>query len=374
MTETYPYIMLYGAAAMLSLVACCYLLFRRANAIAPEVASPIRLRRWTAAFLASVTLSHVWYIPTFYATTAEDDLMSNYVGAVFDFLTVIPLSAVVLLTMLQDRCRPLWPPFALLSPLAVGLTVCIVLRDYTIVPVFYVYYVSLAVVFLVYMIRATRQYGRWLRDNYADLEHKEVWQSFIILTAILLMFAIYTIEAGSQICMYITQVNVILLVCYLLWRVETLSDLSHQVDRSVAQGPCPAESAAPDDMGDNSLPQTVRDKIGVLLQRHCVDAQLYLQHDLTLLQLAKTIGTNRTYLSSYFVQEGITYNAYINDLRIQHFVRLYREAVAGRRPFTAQQLSHESGYRSYSTFALAFKQRMGQAVTVWMRDKAPVAQ
>jgi len=38
--------------------------------------------------------------------------------------------------------------------------------------------------------------------------------------------------------------------------------------------------------------------------------------------------------------------------------------------FTAQQLAHESGYRNYSTFSLAFKQRMGQTVTAWMRNNA----
>jgi AraC-like DNA-binding protein len=105
-----------------------------------------------------------------------------------------------------------------------------------------------------------------------------------------------------------------------------------------------------------------------LLQKYCIDTQLYLQHDLSLAQLAKAIGTNRSYLGTYFAQEGTNYNAYINDLRIQHFVRLYREAVDGHRPFTAQQLACDSGYRSYSTFSLAFKQRMGQTVTAWMRD------
>ena len=29
------------------------------------------------------------------------------------------------------------------------------------------------------MVCAIRTYGHWLRDNYADLEHKEVWQSFV---------------------------------------------------------------------------------------------------------------------------------------------------------------------------------------------------
>ena len=46
------YMMLYGAVTMMSLMASCYLLFRRANAIAPDITSPKRLRRWTAALFA----------------------------------------------------------------------------------------------------------------------------------------------------------------------------------------------------------------------------------------------------------------------------------------------------------------------------------
>ena len=107
-----------------------------------------------------------------------------------------------------------------------------------------------------------------------------------------------------------------------------------------------------------------------MLQKYCIDTQLYLQHDLTLSQLAHAIGTNRTYLTNYFIHEGITYNAYINELRINHFINLYREAVAAERSITAQQLAHDSGYRSYSTFGLAFKQRIGQTVTAWMHNPA----
>ena len=107
------------------------------------------------------------------------------------------------------------------------------------------------------------------------------------------------------------------------------------------------------------------------MKQHCEEPRLYLQHDLNLFQLAKTIGTNRLYLSQYFSTQGITYNAYINDLRINHFVSLYREAVAANRPFTAQQLASESGYRSYSTFRHVFKLRMGQNVREWMGDLAP---
>ena len=51
-------------------------------------------------------------------------------------------------------------------------------------------------------------------------------------------------------------------------------------------------------------------------------------------------------------------------------VGFYQEAVVTKRSFTAQQLASDSGYRSYSTFSLAFKQRMGQTVTAWMRELA----
>jgi AraC-like DNA-binding protein len=366
------YIMFYGAAAMLSLTACCYLLFRRANAIAPDVMSPVRLRRWTAAFFASMTLSHIWYLPVAFSTSREDVLLSNIVGAVLDFMTLIPLAIVVLLVMLQDRRRPLWLIFLMMTPLIIGLVVCGVSRSVALSPLIYIYYLLLAISLIIYLIRATRQYGRWLRDNYADLEHKEVWQSFVIVAIILLVFFFYAFESQAPANKYVTQLNNIILVCLLLWRVETLSDLSIPVNDAEE------ETGATEDVEDNDLPISVRSRstlvalpaknIGLLLQQHCIDKQLYLQHDLTILQLAKAIGTNRFYLSQYFSNQGTTYNTYINNLRINYFISLYQEAIASHRPFTAQQLASESGYRSYSTFRRVFKQQMGQNVREWMGD------
>ena len=46
------YIMLYAVVTAMALMASCYLLFRRGNAIAPDVTPPVRLRRWTAALFA----------------------------------------------------------------------------------------------------------------------------------------------------------------------------------------------------------------------------------------------------------------------------------------------------------------------------------
>ena len=204
-----------------------------------------------------------------------------------------------------------------------------------------------------------RQYGRWLRDNYADLEQKEVWQGFVVLAIFFLVYAIYSLDAGELIYEYAMEVINIVLICYLLWRVETLSDLSLPIND--------AEDLNVSDKRERGISPgekySLSKNIGSLLQQHCIDQQLYLQHDLTLLQLAKAIGTNRFYLSQYFSNQGTTYNAYINDLRINHFVSLYRE----KRSSSAQQLAQESGYRSYRTFSEAFKRKMGHTVSAWIK-------
>ena len=162
------------------------------------------------------------------------------------------------------------------------------------------------------------------------------------------MIILYILVDANTI--YLLHVIELMLFGLLLWRVETLPTLEGTSNSSSL-------------ISNNDLAQ-----IEQLLNEHCVATQLYLQHDLTLLQLAQAVGTNRFYLSQYFSRQSITYNTYINNLRINHFINRYQEAVSTQQPFTVQQLANESGYRSYSTFSLAFKQRTGQTVTAWMRQ------
>ena len=347
--EDIIFLMFYASVAMLALIACCYLLFRRSNAIAPDVTPPVRLRRWTAAFFAAIVLCHMWYLPTYFLTSSDDMMVGYHIAGLLDCMTAIPLTIVVLLVMLQDRKRPLWPVAVMVAPLAVGNAFSIATRSDTLLPVLFVYFLLMWLGLIIYMVRATRQYGRWLRDNYADLEHKEVWQSFVVLAIFFLAYAVYSLDVGELSYEYATEVINIVLICYLLWRVETLSALS-----------IPIQS--------DSDPLSVRNNIGPLLKLYCEEPQLYLQHDVSLSQLAHIIGTNRLYLSRHFSNQNTTYNAYINGLRIQHFIKLYHEAVVTHQPIMVQQLALQSGFRSYSTFNAVFKQSMGMTATEWMRN------
>ena len=275
-------------------MASCYLQFRRGNAFAPDITSPVRLRRWVAAFFASIALNHAWYMPIFFLTSANDVKMTDLLGGLLDSVTVFPLAIIVLLTMLQDRRRPLWPVAVVTAPIVVGKALCVATCGYALLPFLYVYFLLVCIGIIIYMVHALRQYGRWLRDNFADLEHKEVWQSIVVLAVILLVFVIYAFTNEGVTYIYAMQVIVAVLVCYLLWRVETLSDLSMSTNDEEE------EFVTTENVTDNDLPLSIRKSIELLLQQHCIDKQLYLQQDLNLLKLAKAIGTNRSYLSQYF--------------------------------------------------------------------------
>ena len=365
------FFMFYAAAAMLALNACCYLLFRRANAIAPDVKSPVRLRRWTAALFAAIALCHLWYLPTYFLSSNDDKLLGSLITGLLDNMTVFPLTIIVLLTMLQDRKRPLWPVAVMMAPIVVGLTWCVASRSDALISVLCVYFLLMSLGFIIYMVRATIQYGRWLRDNYADLEHKEIWLSFVVLAIMLLAYAIYSLDVGEPIYEYAMEGINIVLICYLLWRVETLSDLS------IAISDAEEETDTTENVEDNELSLSMRNRstsaallaknIGPLLKTHCEEPQLYLQYDISVSQLASLIGINRSYLSKHFALQGTTYNAYINGLRIQHFIKLYHEAAETHQPITAQQLAYQSGFRNYNTFSAAFKQMKGMTATEWMQ-------
>ncbi len=101
--EDTVFIILYSVVTATALIACCYLLFRRGNAFAPDVTPPVRLRRWTTALFATITLYHFWYMPMFFLSSNEDIMMNDLIGGLLDSIAVFPLTIVVMFAMLQDR-------------------------------------------------------------------------------------------------------------------------------------------------------------------------------------------------------------------------------------------------------------------------------
>jgi AraC-like DNA-binding protein len=374
------YLQLHGAGTAVCVVLFLYLLLCRGKAIAPDITPPARLRHWAAALFGIMALAHIWWM-LFY--TYLDDTNSVIYGLLvaLDCLALPPVFVGTLLNMLQDRRRPLWPIFIVMTPCAVIAVLQTALPSIDLTTPNMIYGLVLAVAFIIYMVVAVRQYGRWLRENYADLEHKEVWRSLTLLIGLMLLLMSYE-YTDNYVMSTIAHLTGFPLAGLLLWRVETLERLEPQQTLPqplpVGEGSEYSQDEKTTAELSNPLPHSEGQgggsaeggsAIGLLLAKYCEDTQLYLQQDLTLTQLSAAIGSNRTYLGAYFASQGTNYYAYIHDLRVRYFITRYRELAAAHEPVVAQKLAQESGYHSYSTFSAAFKQRMHKSVAAWMREE-----
>lgn len=347
--DTY-YMLLYGCTMMLAVVAAVYLLWRRDNAVHDEVEPPMTLRRWAAAFCMATALSHVWWLVQGAAWLTDDLLLCNVVCETLDYLSFIPLIMITLVCMLQDCRRPLWPWFLGLMPVVAIAVWGMATRNPLVESLMSAWVIAHAVVFFTYLVLALRQYGRWLHDNFADLEHKELWQSFVLMALVAFFYAFYCLDEGGIVSEYLVQVDNIVIVLLLVWRVETLQDLG-----SPSPQPLPADDTT---------------AIAHLLRDRCEAPGLYLRSGVTLADLSAAVGISSGALGEWFVQHGDrNFYAYIHRLRIDHFVRLYHEAVSAGRPFTVFSLARECGYRSYLAFTTAFRRRMGRSLTEWRRNQ-----
>lgn len=378
--QDYVYMTLYVIVTITAILSSLYLLRKRPDQT-KGAKSPLPLRRWAAAFLIAAAMSHIWW-PVIGNVVLNDDIfMRNALNIGLDTITLVPLMMATLLRMLQDRKRPIWPAFVAVVPAAAlcfGMGVVGRNADYEWLLSDYILFV--AVGFVVYMTFAVHKYSKWLRDNYADLENKEVWQSMLLMLAILLMFVCYKSNYGGFLSEYIVQINTIILIGFLVWRVETLPILNTEpettesIDDYYARTLENHKNSNEDNEMDDNNKSTDNERvdnlahIGLLLTTRCEIPKLYLQYDMSLNRLCISIGTNRTYLSTYFHQQGITYNTYINRLRIEHFMRLYREPST-TMPLTIQEMAQQSGFLSYRTFASAFKKITGMTASEWMEKE-----
>ena len=355
---------LFGVTGVVPLLAALYLLLCPVNAIAPGTTPPVRLRRWAAAFFTFSALTHLWWLLFFIYSNNLDSLGYQLI-VLIDSILLLTTIAGTMLSMLQDRRRPLWPVLAAMLPFVAFFGLYYTFPSDKLELIIKSYLMLLSIAFAVYMVLAIRRYDRWLNDNYADLEHKRVWLNQVVAFLCILVFVLYEVAADMDliICLHLAS---LVLIFLLLWRVETLPQLdAAPAESAYVPETMPVMPTQPEQPSVDPISIDV-DQMEQLLKEHCEATRLYLEKDLTLQTLAQAVGTNRSYLSQYFSRKGITYNIYINSLRINLFISRCRELAAAGQDIPIQQLALECGFGSYRTFSRAFLQRTGQSVTAWM--------
>lgn len=224
-----------------------------------------------------------------------------------------------------------------------------------------VYWTLVAIGFTLWCIRQEKVYTRRLKDLYSDMEHHDVKWAFRLLRYFLLYFGIFivvhTINQFSY--YYILFAACIALWIYIVYQVDSHEQQENfwlgatEVPLLEEENENPSDSdGLTDDRENEKKGLAERDLkwVGERLTAKCEETQLYRRHDLTLDMLAKEIGSNRTYISSYLASKGMSYYNYINALRVEHAKQL----MESEEKLSLAGIAYECGYKNDTTFRRAF--------------------
>lgn len=98
-----------------------------------------------------------------------------------------------------------------------------------------------------------------------------------------------------------------------------------------------------------------------------IETETYTQPGLTINDMAKMIGTNRTYLSAYIKEKyKLSFRDWITSLRIEYAKRMLK----GNPDISIQNVSEASGFLSLSHFIKTFTEKEGNTPAKWRKEQS----
>lgn len=185
-----------------------------------------------------------------------------------------------------------------------------------------------------------RKYLNYVRNNYSNIDDIDVsWLRpvflFAVASQLLWLFTSLYAKVLVDVLYYVLTIVMWLMVLRYSWhfhpiviREETLTTQTNRLP--IASGE---------------------------MERIVEERKLYLNSGLTLGELARIMGTNRTYVSNYLsMVRGQTFYDYINQLRIE---RASLPMMEEHPEYTLTYVAEQSGFGSISTFRRAFLKQTG---------------
>ncbi|MDO4511541.1 MAG: AraC family transcriptional regulator [Bacteroidales bacterium] len=319
---------------------------------------------WYSAACAMLYLCHAFYF-TVGIPHAVDCLWT------LCSLSVYPLYYLYICRLTDRQMSP--SCYLLLLPAVVVAGVKFVVPCDFIVVIQQLVFASQVLLCCFFGIKRLREFDRRLADVYADMEGRGTPQFRALLVAIVTISCLAAI-ANALGRRYFSDSDWLLIALAVTFsglqyalhfiayhrqftQEEFEADSIDEIPASTATDASPAEEeAAPD------VPELAK-KIEALMSGE----QFYLTPNLKIADLAKRLGTCRTYVSTHINQAtGMSFSDYVNHLRVEHAKRLMQE----RRDIKIASLAELSGFASELSFYRNFRKFTGLTPKAWLKQNA----
>ena len=203
------------------------------------------------------------------------------------------------------------------------------------------------IIVIVRGFRRIRRFNKTVEQLYADTENKEIEAIPTILILFIVISLVSTIVnvIGRQ--MFVDTVIIALPSVAFSALIFALSWVGMQHNFSMRDIPEEQEKETDDSEKVTAVPSANSIIIYEKLENLMNNEQIFLQNDLLLNDVAKLLGTNRTYLLQALSScAHMTFKEYINRKRIAHAEQL----IANNPLMPKTEIATRSGYNSMSSF------------------------
>lgn len=307
-----------------------------------------RLSRLVAMLMLTICLCYLKDVVVIENVRWLDDFFSWSMMTAIDMLAV-PMYAFILMELVRPGMVTVRlmliheAPFVLL-PVLMAVTHSLW---------FYYILVAYAAVYgtyyLVWTAIAIPKYHRQLKERFSYTENINLnWLRLILMTFYIILalwiLDCLVIHIGME-CIYMLFSLVLWMVIdYYIYKHENVIDELSETESSLM-----ADEA-------RTIPD-LNERITALFR----DNRIYLDPHLKLSDIAKAVGSNRSYVSSYFNRDlGTTFYDYVNGLRIDYACQLLRTT-----DLTIKLIAEQCGYNSPNSFIRVFSKIKGVSPTAY---------
>ncbi len=221
-------------------------------------------------------------------------------------------------------------------------------------------------------VHLLKQYGSKAKDYYSDVEKTSLRRMYLInyvMVAIALV-SIVDIVLGREsvkatdIGILMQSVIYTILVFVLGWAVHEQYLLNPNYDKKEVTKSLDANVNS-GLLWSTTFDHPQEEEIGHKLQILFTDRKIYLNPDLTILDVASAVGTNRTYLSSMINKyHSLNFCSFVNSYRYKQAEHL----VCKDPNISLRDLSDYCGFGSFDSFRRTILQFSGKTLKDWKLD------
>ncbi len=277
----------------------------------------------------------------------EQDSINWYIMTAIDMVAE-PLYAFILI----ELCRPrtltwriiIFHEVSFIAPAVLYITTHNIIFYYLLV----VWAVIYGVGYALWTVLTIPKYHTLLKQRFSYEENINLKWLRVILASFFFILTIWIVDCliidyNIEVAYLICSLVVWMFICYFIYKHESVLD---ELTESNTPDPQKADES---DMSD----------IGKLITELFDKEKIYLNPNLKLSDIAKAIGSNRTYVSAFFNTEAeSTFYDFVNRYRIEHACRLLENTSD-----SLTLIAERSGFNSQQSFIRVFSKIKGMTPT-----------